>query len=623
MSTARNALIALSLCVVLPGCGRIQEAALPVAGKVNAAFPVSADVQAAHDRLQVLLASDAKASEAFAAETDSRMTVRALDCAKGLSIGRLDSVRSVQGLPVDRGCLQERDRALLQFYGLRTIGALLAEPPLRPRKAVGPISKLPRGRLTSINYGTVARDANVAVLRDIRNDAEVVELPGGRPIATLPRAMVPEPNSDLSPNGRVIAISPMGQSTTFYEAESGNRIWEASDDLRVLAWLPGLASFLYVARDGVVMIADGLTGAASEHPVAARNSAYGAYVPGGDERALLGVAREVNLVEHRRTEQGITATDVAQFRIDSADGITSGGPVPMRSGKLVVFKSVRDIGWLDLERGISGVWETSALRPLNFAKLDETHLLITSVEPDRITTRIWSFDIVEETLAPVATGGQRGLIVDIGDRVGFMLRGDEAWFGDEVVAGEAVPLRQLTRNFDAEVQLALARAQGLPEGAGVPPSGAARWPAVAAPMVLPGLGEVPRDAQVHIVGVYEGEGGAAPAGSTAHPVRNVRVRTRASSRPMVLVLASYEPVNWIVTNSGARIAAVLLSGYHPSSVTGIGTATVLRIGREYAYEANTDGYVRLRKAVAQYVGEREVRSFQGTYTGAEFTVGGT
>jgi len=308
-------------------------------------------------------------------------------------------------------------------------------------------------------------------------------------------------------------------------------------------------------------------------------------------------------------------------------GITSGRPVPMRSGKLVVFKSVRDIGWIDLERGTSGVWETGALRTLNFAKLDETHLLITSVEPDRVTTRTWSFDIVEETLAPVDTGGHRGLIVNIGDRVGFMLRGDDAWFGDEVAAGEPIPLRQLTRNFELDVQLAFARAQGLPEGELVPPPGAERWPAAPAPTVepravLPGLGDVPRDAEVHIVGIYQGEGGAAPAGSTAHPVRNVRVRTRASSRPIVLVLTSYEPVNWVVTDSGARIAAVLLGGYHPSDVTGVGNANVLRIGRTYAYEANTDQYARLRTTVAQYAGEREVRSFQGAYTGTDFTVGG-
>ena len=626
MNAARF-LVALSLCVVLPGCARIREAALPVSGKVNAAFPVSADVQAAHDRLKVLLASDAKASEAFAAETDSRLTVRALDCAKGLSIGRLDSVASVRELPVDRSCLQDRDGELLQFYAIRTIGVLLAEPPLRPRKAVGPISKLPRGRLMSINYGTVARDANVAVLRDIKNDAMVVEIPGGRPIATLPRAMVSEPNNYLSPNGRVIAIIPMGQTTTFYEVESGVRVWEAPDDMRVLAWLPGLASFLYVARDGVVMIADGLTGTVSEHPVAARNSTFGAYIPGGQERALIGVARELNLIEHRRTAQGVRATDVAQFRIDSERGITSGNPVPMRSGKIVVFKSMRDIGWLDLERGASGVWATSALRSLNFAKLDETHLLITSVEQDAMTIKTWSFDIVAGTIAPVDVGGYRNLIVDIGDRVGFMLRGDDAWFGEEVAAGEAMPLPQLPRDYDLEVQQALARAQGLPDGAAVPSAGAERWPTepAAAMMpraVLPGLADVPRDAQIHIVGVYEGEGGAAPAGSTAHPIRNVRVRAQASSRPIVLVLTSYEPVNWIVTDSGARIAAVLLGGYHASTVTGVGNARVLRIGRDYAYQPNTDEYRRLRTSVAQYAGDREVRSFQGMYTGADFTVGG-
>ena len=624
---AANVLIALSLCVVLPGCTRIKEAALPVTGKVSAAFPVSADVQAAHDRLQVLLADDARASEIFAAETDSRMTVRALDCAKGLSIGRLDSVASVRALPVDQSCLQERDRALLQFYGIRTIGALLAEPPLRPRKAVGPIAKLPRGRLTYITYGTVARDANVAVLRDNNNDAEVVEIPGGRPIAALPRAVVSEPNNYLSPNGRVIAVSPMGQTTTFYEAQSGVRVWEAPDDMRVLAWLPGLASFLYAARDGVVMIADGLTGTTSEHPVAARNSTYGTYISGGHERALIGVAHELNLIEHRRSAQGIRATDVAHFRIDSGRGITAGSPVPMRAGKIVVFKSMRDIGWLDLERGASGIWETSALRTLNFAKLDETHLMITSVEQDSLTTRTWSFDIVEGTIAPVDVGGYRGLIVDIGDRVGFMLRGDDAWFGDEVAAGEPTPLRQLGRDYELEVQKAFARAQGLPDGAAVPSAGAERWPTAPAPAVmpravLPGLGDVPQDAQIHIIGIYEGEGGAAPAGSTEHPVRNVRVRTRASNRPIVLVLTSYEPVNWIVTDSGARIAAVLLGGYYASSVTGVGNANVLRIGREYAYEPNTDAYLRLRKAVAQYTGDREVRSFQSAYTGADFTVGG-
>ena len=102
----------------------------------------------------------------------------------------------------------------------------------------------------------------------------------------------------------------------------------------------------------------------------------------------------------------------------------------------------------------------------------------------------------------------------------------------------------------------------------------------------------------------------------------VRVVVRPSSRPIVLVLASYEPVNWIVVNGGARISAVLFSGYHPSNVSGAGSAPVLRIGSRYAFSAASAEYAQLRQAVAQYTGPREIRSFQGSYTGAEFSVGG-
>ena len=90
----------------------------------------------------------------------------------------------------------------------------------------------------------------------------------------------------------------------------------------------------------------------------------------------------------------------------------------------------------------------------------------------------------------------------------------------------------------------------------------------------------------------------------------------------MLVLASYESVNWSVVNNGARVSAVLLSGYHPSTVNGLGNVPVLRIGTAYAYSTGGTAYARLRQAVSQYTGAREIRSFQGTYTGTEFSVGG-
>jgi hypothetical protein len=363
------------------------------------------------------------------------------------------------------------------------------------------------------------------------------------------------------------------------------------------------------------------------HPVAEKNSSFVANVPGQPARVLIGSSHALKLVEHVRAAQGITATTVKELRITTGHGITSSHPVPMLSGKLVVFTSHPGIGWLNLEDGTSGVWKTAPYFGTQFAKLDDSHLLITSVERDRLSTKNWSFDILAGTVASTDVAGNLGLTVDIGDRVGLFKRGQEAWFGDKVVSGEAASMEQLNGAYELEIQLAKVRAQAeadrmlaqAPAGArqGFDPN-----PPAARPMA-PGLAGVPRDAQVHVVGVYEGAGSAAPGGQAGRSAGTVRVMVKSSSRPIVLVLTSYEPVNWSVANAGGTIAAVLLSGYHQSNVQGVGNAAVLRIGSVHAYKPNSAEYERLRQAIAQYTGAMEIRSFQGQYTGAAFVVGGS
>jgi hypothetical protein len=90
----------------------------------------------------------------------------------------------------------------------------------------------------------------------------------------------------------------------------------------------------------------------------------------------------------------------------------------------------------------------------------------------------------------------------------------------------------------------------------------------------------------------------------------------------VLVLASHEPVNWMVSAGAARLVAVLLSGHPSSTVNGVVAATVIRIGSASAYASRGADYEALRSAVAQYTGPLEVRSFQGEYSAAHFNVGG-
>jgi hypothetical protein len=623
-------LVALTLSASMAGCSRLQEAAMPIVDKVNAAHPVSPEVRLAQERLLAMLADDTEAVDTVHALARSRMTLRALTCSKDQSIGRFDSVAAVKKLQLDTTCFQGQDSEMQTFYGIRTIGVLLAMPALRPLKAAGAIAQLPKGKLSNIIDGALARDAGIGVLMDSVGAAMIAEMPGAKPIAQLPRVgPVTRPGTKVSPNGRVVVVNSSGQGLLFLEAETGTTVWNAGGGFasRLLSWLPEVNAFVLGGFNGQVMLADGLTGSLEPHPLALPNSAYAAHIPGSPARLLIGTARELILLEHARTPGGIVPSPVTQYMIEAGPGITSGHPVPMLSGRMVVYASVRDIGWLNLDSGASGTWRTAPVFGIPFAKLDETHIMFDSSEPGSMSLKPWSFDIANETVAPIDLGEPRGLIVDIGDRIGFLRRGNAAWFGDQVATGEVQPLTRVVA--EGELQRQLLKLQALtshrsdtmpaterPAG-GLEASGRASQTSL-----VPGLAGVPADAEVHIVGVYEGQRRGGRFNEFARAARDVRIVARTPGRPMVLVLASYEPVNWLVADGGARISAVLLSGYHASTATGLGNVPVLRIGSAYAYSAGSPEYLRLRQAVAQYTGAREIRSFQGSYEGVEFTVGG-
>ena len=640
-------MVTLALCAAMSGCTRLDEAAMPVAEKVNSAYPVAADVKVARERLLLLLSDDDKGLGSIHAAASNRMAMRALTCSKNVAIGRFDSVASVKRWELDPICFQEQDRELLKYYGIRTVGALLLQPPLRPFKPAGAIAALPRGKLDHIYGGAVARDAGVGLLVDVKSTGVVAEIPGGAPIAQLPRIdSLPDPSTSLSPNGRVLVVHPSGQGPVFIEAQTGQTIWSigSGGGSRMVAWLPEMASFVVNAIDEKVVLADGLLGTMQPYPVDRRNASFGSSIPGPSSRLLMGTDRELVLMEHARAPNGITASEVRRYKIDNAARVTSGKPVSMLSGRLVVYASNRDIGWLNLESGSSGAWRTSPFFGIPFAKLDENRIMFDAIEPGEMTLRPWALDVAKETVAPIDFDGPRGLIVDIGERVGFFRRGDDAWFGDVVKTSDAKPLPSVLADADHRLQLrklqamtaslnpalepplneAATLAQGAHGAHGALLRRGIATSVTAAPVVpvdpVPGLGNVPKNAEIHMIGVYEGKGEARPG--MAQSIRNVRVTVRGSGRPIVLVLASYDPVNWVVTNAGAKISAVLLSGYHPSEVKGTEGAPVLRIGSAYAYSANTAEYAQLRQAVAQYTHPLEIKSFQGTYSGTNFSVGG-
>lgn len=204
------------------------------------------------------------------------------------------------------------------------------------------------------------------------------------------------------------------------------------------------------------------------------------------------------------------------------------------------------------------------------------------------------------------------MLIPTGDRPGFMRRGQSAWVADAAkITSEPVSLDKVAGEYELQVQVAKLKAQvDSPQDRKF-----AGMEGASAHAAAPAMLGLPRDAVVHMVGVYEGTG-------SSRANRSVRVVVRPSPRPLVLALSSYESVRWVIVNQGARIAAVLLSSYEPSTVVGLPDTPVQRVGGSYAYKAGSPEHMRWRQAVQQQTGPLEIRSFQGEYTGKEFSVGG-
>jgi hypothetical protein len=614
----------LLLCAFMTGCGKAREALMPVSDKINAAHPLPADVRTTQTMLTELLASDERSMRELEGQLKRQLDLRALACSKQVAIGRFSTVEDVKKLALNSRCFQDQDQELQTFLGIRTIGLLLAADALRPYKPAGPMSALPKLGSAYLSSGVFARDAGVGVLVDTVGEAAIVNMPGGQIIAKLPREVARGPGSHLSPNGRVF-VHRSQDGLVFYATETGGRVGTLPSSSALLAWLPEVGSLVYSTRDGGVMLADGLLGAIAPHPLATKYSAYGAHIPGGAAKMLVGTSNAWQLFEHTRSAAGVKPTMVKQYTLSGNAGISSGHMVPMREGKLVVFKTMLGTGWLDLDTGQSGNWGSSSMTSgLQHSKLDESRLLLDMRDGSGMGLKPWLLDVTTQTVAPVEFTEGRGTFVDIGDRVGFMRRGEVAFFGDSVKTGQAEPLDKVVANVETEIQIAKLRAQTeLLNRTGSAPGQATSGLAFdATPRALaPGLADVPKDAQVHIIGVYEGkQPTGVPRNAQNKPI--VRVIVRNANKPVVLVLASYEAVSWQVTNVGARVSAVLLSGYTPSTVSGTGGATQLRIGNNYAYSPTSSEYLQLRRAVTQYTGPLEIRSFQGAYAGSDFSVGG-
>lgn len=134
----------------------------------------------------------------------------------------------------------------------------------------------------------------------------------------------------------------------------------------------------------------------------------------------------------------------------------------------------------------------------------------------------------------------------------------------------------------------------------------------------PTLSRIARAAHVEAVCVYEAVVVREPG--TEQVQEPVSVLVRHTPRPVVLVLSSHRTVRWeIVVAPGARLNAVLLSGYGESTVVGAGDALIASIGGFYAYKRGSPEYRHLESEVLRCTG-RNIDGFQSEYAGDRFVI---
>jgi hypothetical protein len=648
-------------CAVLAGCDQISAGLTPTSERVNTAFPLPDTLQIARNALTASLEGNKAAQQAVNEQYAKLMNVRALTCTAKTPIGRFDTAFKIKGKVTDIDCFQKQDVRLAEWISLQRLALVMAQP------ALVPVSALPaKALLPNINDSggqvSVASAANVMVVKGSQRFS-VVQLPGGKQLGSF---AVPEQTyrpAVLSANGRVLAVPTGSRNLRLIEVETGNVLWNTDEYSDLIAWLPGVdAALLTQTNTGVPHLLDIKNGKIDIYPAAEKRLNWAISSPAANGKYLVGSGQTASLMNLTREATGaLEAAPLKQWRL-TGNSSSSATPFFMSQGNKLVYQSGQDLGWLDLQTEQQGTWQLSAINASGFSKLDEQTILFDTYAMGSTPAASRLLDITQGTVSIAKNLDARdGSLVSLLPRDGYLKRGNSAiTIGSaveveapqplETLVSEALLARQLARvaavsaaaeneaNSDRSryidqmspqvraMNAAAAIRAGLPrevveairrgDTAGAVGSAAPFPPGRAM------LTDVPANARVLVVGVYEGAsapGAPSVAGAGGRRPGSVRINVQPGNTPVVLVLASYESVRWVINTNGRKISAILMSGYEQSSVIGGDTPKVLRIGSRYAYKIDSNEYSQLKQDIARYV-SNPVTTFQGSYKGQEFAV---
>lgn len=600
----------LAVTVLLAGCD-LRERFASAEDRINAAVPLGIDVRQARERLAEQFGTGSNDRASLDAAWAGRMRARAASCSPDFTPTWRHSSDEVRAAVGNKACFAEFDRKLTRWIGAQRVRLLSAQPPL-------PVGALPPSLSLGGQLAAVSSQAPVAVVTSSEG-FELIALDGGR-------SLFKERGSGgalrLSPNGRLFVQSLSGGVSRVRAVEGGETLLELAD-ARSVQWLDAWFIGVRSASNKPSYLLSLNT--AEEVAVVVNN--YGSH--GND--VLLPVPGQVgrfNLLTFPGLYQLEAKESAGKFEITvvkEKPGVQSAlMPITMGVGRL----SPDGRAWL-LDRSGS------------LTRLDLTSLEVqeTSFQPFNLDTVVPTGrpdQYLLELRAPVEAanpGVQTKYLYDMAAGTLARLEGADAqrpvtylagvgrlarispptlWLLDKLETAAPQPVAEVLNAQQEEVNQARLNKVQLEQQR-----------VAASPALQSGSPLLPyvRDAQVEGVGIYEPAERVAQPGQSRSSGR-VTVTVRRSPQPLVLVLTSYEPVQWqLKLEPGARLGAVLVGGYYDSNVLGAGEARVLKIGRHYAYQQEGAEFAALQREVARWAG-RPMSLFQTNYRGNSFTVGG-
>lgn len=596
---SRSFVVALS--ILLAGCDMVSNALAPAHERINAVMPIPPETKAAVERVLSTAQLD-RASKGKLEEQLARMLeARALTCSVAVTVGRFDSDQEIRDKLTNPSCFDDQNALIQDWVGLHLTAQILQEPPLVPHTPLMDKALVPGLDSDARSIGlSMAKDANVLVAMHDRRFT-VFSYPDFRQLSEIKPSSVKHIKPWLSANGRILIV-PLEKGLEVYEVSTGGLVWSSKRYARVVAWFPESKVFLaQQSADSTLSVLDPQQATPAVYPIGGKGTVRTVVTPKGD--LVAAVNHDIALMRQSRNPKTnlIEYQLVRRWRTNAAP---TGELMLMRNGSYLAFESSREIGWLDFESNRNGVWELTNVKGYGMAKISENQLMI-SASTDGRNFGQYVLDIDSEEIRQVQDfDSSGGVLQSLGDRPGYAFAQAGA-----ITVGGSPSLDDPQRLNDfvaaANLRVQLARMERL-----AAEEARAALIKDAIKDVSPLRGAIPGNAELAAVGVYESAQGKPGV---------VRVKLSPGRRPLILVLTSYESVQWQIERSGRPLHAVLLSGYNPSSVVGQGNAEVVRIGREYAYEFASSSFAGLKRNV-ESVTKKPLTYFQGLYKGEEFNV---